>query len=172
MSVLIADGVAYDDLIISVKRSAEMKESDTSGYMLDGSYFSDKIGTYLSYSVKVAVPVSKEAVYAELYEVITDPVGSHAFTLPYNQDTVNITGRVEGVSDAYVRQEGSNKIWRQIEFEIVSNYPTKQYTLNQVIQMGMQVKPDGVTPTEGDVFQYTGGTWVQLNYSDADEVYY
>lgn len=172
MSVLIADGTAYDDLMISVEREANIRESDNSGYMLDGSYFADKIGTYFTYAVKVAVPVLKESLYTTLYEVITDPVNAHSFTLPYNQSMVNITGRVDGVQDAFYRQEGSVKIWRQISFSIISNYPTKQNTLGQVIEIGMQEKPDSITPSEGDAYQYVNGTWIQLSYSDADGVAY
>lgn len=169
---LIIDGASYSGLAISVSRSAQMRQSDISGYMMDKSYFADVLGTYLSYDVKVAVPVSREYLYTELFEKVTDPVGSHSFTLPYNQGIVNITGRVEGISDAYFRAEGSTKIWRSISFTIVSNYPTKTLSLGEVLEIGMQSPPDAANPEEGDIWMFTNGEWVHTDFTDGDEVYW
>lgn len=120
------DGVDYSDLVVNTKRTAEVRSSDLSGLLLDRTYFNDAIGTYLTYEVEISVPYGKEALYASLYEALSDPVSGHEFVLPYNQTTVQLTGRVETISDAYHHKNSKGvHFWRDTVFSIIANEPSK-----------------------------------------------
>lgn len=129
-------GFSVDDITYnvgySVSRQAKIRSSEVSGTLLDKTYFNDVIGTYFEYTVKIVVPVGSESDYADLYEVLTDPVGEHKFVFPYNQTVQEIKARVEVVNDRYVGEEirGSNrvKMWRSITFRAIANEPTKEPT--------------------------------------------
>lgn len=122
------DGVDYN-MLCSVTRTATIRPSEVSGYMLDKHYYNDVLGTYMTYDVSIAVPVGEESNYALLYEQLTDPYAEHTIVLPYNQSTTVLKGRIQQVSDRYVGEESrdgtSVKVWRQTRFSIISNYPIK-----------------------------------------------
>ena len=87
-----------------VERVSEMKPSKISGLMLDKNYFNDVLGTYMSYTVSIAVPPERRDEYTPLYECLTDPSDGHVFTLPYNQGTIQ---------DVVVRQRGRQAVLRR-----------------------------------------------------------
>ena len=154
----------------TVKRTAEMAASDISGLLLDGTYFNDVIGTYMNYDIEIAVPNGMESEYHELYDVITDPVGYHTFTLPYNGTYIEVTGRIEDISDIYVRLPNNQRKWRGISFDILASAPTKTYTLDELIVMGMPPLPDESEAQIGDAYEFTASGWVELD--DAEGNYF
>lgn len=125
MPKLAIDGVTYD-LPCSISRTATVKSSDLSGDLLDGTYYNDVIATYLQYDVSLAVPTGMEPVYADLFEVLTNPVSEHTVTLPYNQTTKTFRCKIETVSDKFYRQEGTTNIWRGITFTCTGTEPIKR----------------------------------------------
>lgn len=157
------DGVRYN-LPCSFTRQANVKSSDISGMLLDKRYFNDVLGTYMQYSMQIAVPVGQEATYSQLYELLTEPVEGHIFEMPYNQRTLSITGRVENVSDARYKNT-----WRGIKFDVIANNPTKEMSLDEVITRGMSELPL-VSPLDKDkvyiVNEY--GEWEMTELGDAD----
>lgn len=167
----VVDGFTWD-IPCDIERTAEVKPSEISGLMLDKTYFNDVIGTYMSYDISLAVPYGWENSYNSLYEILSNPIGWHTFTLPYGNRTVTIVGRIANVRDVYLRLYNGTQHWNGIKFTIISNNPTKEMSLSEVIEYGMPAKPDAQSPTEGDVYIYTNGAWTRLEYTDADEVYY
>lgn len=155
-----------------ISRVSEMKSSEISGLLLDGSYFNDVLGQFLRYDVKIAVPVNALDSYGSLYELLTQPVDGHTFVLPYNKTTVTITGRVESVSDECVRFT-NGYYWKDISFTIAANNPTKALTLSEVITRGRTPMPNIITPSEGDYYYWHDGEWTQSSpYPDADLIEY
>jgi hypothetical protein len=124
MAYFIIDSIRYD-MPCSIEREAEIRASDISGMLLDKGYFNDVIGTYMRYTVSVAVPTGQESDYAQLYEILTDPKASHTCDLPYNQGRKIIVGRIEAVSDKYYHEEDGVHIWRGTKFTITANEPSK-----------------------------------------------
>ena len=166
------DGVIWS-VPCDIVRTAEVKPSQISGLMLDKSWFNDVIGTYMSYAVKIAVPVTLRDLYAQIYELLTAPVDGHAFVLPYNGSTVSITGRVQNVQDTLVRFHGDVNHWKGISFTIIGNHPTKYYSLSEALTRGRAPLPEVSMPHDGDMWTYTDGAWVYGSpYDDADEIYY
>ena len=170
--MIIIDGVAWS-VPCDIVRTAEIKPSQISGLMLDKSWFNDVIGTYMSYTVSLAVPVTLRDLYAQIYELLTDPVDGHTFVLPYNGSTVTITGRVQNVKDALVRFPGDINHWKGVSFTIIANHPTKAYSLSEAITRGRKPLPEVSMPQEGDAWHYTDGAWVYgSGYDDGDAIYY
>ena len=68
----------------TVERAAELKLSDISGLMMDGTIFNDVLGTYMQYRLKLAIPLTDMDAGNAIYEKLTEPVEGHTFIFPYN----------------------------------------------------------------------------------------
>ena len=171
--MIILDGITWD-LETKIRRTADITGSDISGLLLDGSYFNDVLATYMSYEIGIAVPWWMDpARYSELYEALTDPVDGHTLVVPYNQGMITITGRIEVVTDEYVRRPGGKQYWRDTTFTITANHPSKFLSLDQVLARGGTPLPELSTGQEGDTWHYEGANgWVHGNYADADSSYW
>lgn len=155
-----------------IDRVAEMQASDISGLLLNKQYFNDVIGTFLKYTVTIVVPFGKENDYVRLYNVLTDPVDAHSFSLPYDQGSISITGRVTDISDVYRKLADGSVHWRGIKFTVISNSPTKTHTLSQVITRGISPMPDVAGAQVGQTYTYNGHNWVDTSFENADEKAY
>lgn len=166
------DGLTWD-IPCNIEREARISASDISGLMLDRSYFNDVLGTYMSYTIGIAVPMDMREQYTQIYEVLSNPVDGHTFILPYNDGTIEITARVTSISDVYVRLSGGSNYWKGIEFNIIANYPTKAMTLGEMVVAGREPFPSVAEPAEGAIYVYSNGAWVPgIHYDDADDSYY
>ncbi len=167
------------DIPCTIERVAEIKASDISGVMLDGTYFNDVLGTFLSYTVSIAIPKGWENEYTQIWDVLTNPDNFHTFHFPYNYDPkgIDIVGRVETVADAWVRLPNGKQTWRKTTFTVISNTPTKTRSIHYIQSSemntwGVSPYPDTPDPTVGVMYEYTSNGWVMRNYADADEVQY
>ena len=153
-----------------ITREAEIRSTDVSGEMLDGSYYNDVQGTYMSYTVKVVGPLNQRDALASLYNQLVAPVEGHRFVLPYNGSTVILnTGRIESVSDVFVRLPGGGQYWRGLQFTVIANHPTYAATASGVVARGRPVMPEEVDASEGDTWIWHNGAWVRsVEYIDAD----
>ncbi len=170
MTFFSIDGIDWQ-VPCTINRVSEVTDSEISGRLLDKNYFNDVIGVYLKYDISIAVPFGMEDDYTEIYEKLTEPVGHHAFVLPYNDDYVQITGRVERVKDTFVRIPGQQHYWRGTGFTVISNNPTKTMSLSQVLAAGMPVYPSQAHVAVGSLWQYTANGWETYEptvYADYD----
>ena len=159
------DGVQYN-VKCAITREAEIKASDISGMLLDGIMFYDILGTYMSYDISLVMPLHNRERYATLIEQLTEPVGGHAFVLPYNGATIQITGKVESPRDVWVKLESGYTYWQGLRFTVTSIAPTKSESLGEVIARGFPVVPDVSSPEEGDAYIWNGSGWVALDDAD------
>lgn len=158
---------------IDVTREADIRPSEVSGEMLDGSYYNDVLGTYYNYTVKVVGPLNRRDALATLYEALTEPVEGHVFILPDNNGTRQIAGRVENVSDVYVRLANGGQYWRGLQFSIISNHSSKALTGAQIVSRGRAAMPEVAVHAEGDTWVWTNGAWAQtVHYDDADVMHF
>lgn len=165
--MFIIDSILWD-VPCDIERGADIKASEISGMMLDGSYFNDVLGTYMSYSVKMVVPLDRRDDFAALYEVLTAPVDGHVCSFPYNGDTITVTGRIQNVKDVWVRLAGGGSYWKGISFMVIANHPSKTMSLSEVITRGRAPLPDVAQPAEGDTYTYTNGEWVRVQAQPGD----
>lgn len=166
------DGVEYR-VKCTTTRSAEIKESSISGLMLDGSYFRDIHGTYYSYEIRLEMPLKNKGRYASLIEQLTEPVDGHLFVLPYNNDTIQLTGKVVDPEDVWKQLESGYTYWDGLQFSIAPNGPSKQVTLDGAIQRGRTPLPDALDPNIGDTYTFTENGWeLASSFPDADNTYY
>lgn len=170
--VFTVDGIEWD-IDAEVRRNADITASDISGLMMDGSYFNDVLGVYLSYDIVIKTPDWDQGKYAALYEQLSNPVDGHTFILPYNLTTVEIAARVESVSDEFVCLRSGRRFWKDTRVTIIANYPTKALSLGEMVVAGRAPLPSIADPSEGDSYTYTSGGWVPaVSYDDADDIYY
>lgn len=141
------DGTVWN-VPCQIEREAQMQASEISGMLLDRTYFNDVLGTYMSYNVTLAVPFNKISLYYAIYEKLTDPVEAHIFVLPYNASTITLSGRVESVSDSWVRMPGDENYWKAISFTMTAINPSRSYTQAQAVSRGRPIVPtvDGGRP--------------------------
>lgn len=163
------DGMLWD-LPCDIQRTAEMQSSEISGLLLNKEYFNDVIGTYLSYTITIVVPFGSENLYTKLYEVLTDPVDAHSFLLPYNRGNIAITGRVDNISDVYRRMPDNSVHWVGIQFNVISNTPTKTHTLGEAIQRGLSPMPDIGGAQVGILYTFDGSSWNEVDIPNYDIV--
>ena len=173
---IIIDDAQYN-MVCGIERVANVTASEISGMLLDKTYFNDIIGTFMRYTITIAIPINEEANYASLYEILTDPVADHKIILPYNQTTIEILGRIESVSDSYVRQERRDgsiiKIWRKTKFDIIANHPSKEMSLDEVLARGISPLPEVDKLDAGKIYMVNDeGEWVITSIVRADENYY
>ena len=167
------DGIEWE-IPCQIQRTAEMTASDISGVLLDKTYFNDVLGTYMKYDIAIAVPFGMEDEYTDLYETVTSPVDAHEFILPYGQTTIQITGRVSSVSDQYVYMDETRNYWKGFAFSVISNHPTKQNDLGDVVTVGMSPMPTQINIPDGSIYEWDAedGEWLPTEYTDADEEYF
>lgn len=156
-----------------IARTAEIRSSEVSGLMLDGTYYNDVLGTFMQYTVKLAVPFNHRDTYAAFYEMITAPVEGHTFVFPYNNTSITITGRVENISDVYVRLPNGGVAWKGIQFTVTSNVASKENTLEGLVSRGADIFPAPAAHNEGDSWTWHNDRWVlSASYDDADATRY
>lgn len=165
------DGVEWE-YPCTIQRVSEVSASEISGLMLNKAYFNDVIGTYLKYTVTIAVPKGHESDYTTIYELLSAPLNYHTFVLPYNESTVTINGRMQTVSDQWVRLPNNKQTWRKTTFEIIANTPTKVANGQYIQNHGLTPYPNDPKAKVGDFYEYTAGGWIQRDYSDGDVKYY
>ena len=118
------DGVSWT-IPCDITRTAEIKPSEISGLLLNKTYFNDVLGIYMNYEISLVANPASMADYYAIYEIITQPVGEHTFVFPYNGSTITVVGRVEEISDVYVRLPNGATYWKGISFEVTANEPSK-----------------------------------------------
>ena len=155
------DGVAWS-IPCDITRISEVRMSAISGTLLNGQIFNDPEGTYLQYEVSLCPNPRNMGEYYALYDILTEPVEGHTFTLPYNEGTVEITGCCKPIRDNYVRRADGTPYWSGVTFSIQSNGPTKEVNLQRAIKRGLTPLPDVQTPQIGDTYTYTQNGWSRV----------
>lgn len=155
------DGTSWN-IPCTIEREAEITASEVSGMLLNKQYFNDVIGTFMKYTVAIAVPVGMESDYTYLYEKLSAPY-DHTFVFPYNDQYITITGRIQTISDRYYRGVDGASGWRGTKFTVISNAPSKTMGLAEVIERGLAPMPMVQHVDDGEVYVYDGGwTWAEL----------
>ena len=123
--MIAVDGAQFD-FPCSIRRTARILSSDVSGMLMNNIEFNDVLATYYDYSVKIVVPVQDMSRYYTFFEAVSAPVSSHVFTFPYNGETIDVTAKVESISDVYYREVDGVRVWRDIQIEIHAIEPSKE----------------------------------------------
>lgn len=152
------DGIAWS-VPCDITRKPDIKASDISGLMMNGVQFWDIIGTYMNYEITLVPNPHSMGDYYGLYEVLTEPVASHTFALPYNEGSVELEARVENLRDVYVRLPNGGRYWKGVRFNVTAVTPTKQPTLAAAIARGLPALPPVYTADIGDTYTMTADGW-------------
>lgn len=167
--IFTVDGVTFD-VRLDVVRTARVRSSDISGWMMDATWFNDVFGSYYDYEITLKYPMKDQERYTSLYELLTRPVAGHDFVFPYNGTTLQVNARLEEIPDEYIEKDNRQRYWKALAFEAKANAPTKEVVLGEVIAHNMPVTPEGMPASEGDVYEYESGAWVPLELVNGDEI--
>lgn len=119
------DGTIYN-FPCDISRKVRITSSDVSGMLMDRTEYNDALATYIDYTLKVAIPIDKMNEYTTFFEQLASPVDSHTFRLPYNQDTIDIVGKIDSLSDVYFRKVNDIQVWRSVTINIKALEPSKR----------------------------------------------
>jgi hypothetical protein len=155
-----------------IERVTEITASEISGMLLNKNYFNDVLGAFLSYTITIVVPIGGESEYTRLYNILTDPVDAHVFSLPYNEGSITINGRVENISDVYKRMPNGAVHWKGIKINVIANAPHKTHTLGEAINRGITPFPNVAEPEKDVVYQFDGTEWIPADFQNADNISY
>ena len=161
MAVFTIDNVEYN-VMCSIEREAEIKASDISGMLMDGTIFWDILGTYMTYDVKLTMPLRNKARYAMLIDQLTEPVDGHTFVLPYDDGEIELTGKVDAPADVWEELPSGYTFWKGLKFTITANHPSREMSLEDVINRGLPTIPDVSEPEIGDTYTYTADGWEKV----------
>jgi hypothetical protein len=156
----------------TIERVAEVTASDISGMMLNKTYFNDVMGTWMKYTVAIAIPKDAMDEYGAIYDQLTAPVNYHTFVLPYNDEFISLTAKVDTVSDAWVRLPHDRHYWRKTKFDIIATAPSREATQSGTYDHGIAPFPTAPTPTVGAIYEWTADGWERKEYTRGDDIYY
>ena len=166
------DGVEFN-VKCSIEREIEVKESSISGMLLNGQVFRDILGTYYSYEVRLEMPLKNKGRYHTLIELLSEPVDGHVFVLPYNNEEIQLTGKVDKPKDVWVKLPSGYTYWDGLKFTVQPNGPSKSLSLSEAITRGLTPLPDAQTPNIGDTYTFTADGWeATAAFEDADNIAY
>lgn len=93
------DGVGYNVGVVSIHRTANIKDGPSADTALSGKRWRDVQGTFYDYTMEVSADGMSREDYDAMYEVLSAPVDSHVLVAPYGQTTISFTACIEVVED-------------------------------------------------------------------------
>lgn len=119
------DGLTWT-MPCDITRKAIVTPSDISGMLMDKTWFNDVLATYMQYEVSIVPNPRDMATYYALFDILSEPVSGHDFALPYDDGEIQFNGRVDEISDIYVRMPGGAVYWKGAKFTVTSNEPNRE----------------------------------------------
>ena len=92
-------GVGYNVGVVSIHRTANIKDGPNADKALSGKRWRDVQGTFYDYTMTISSDGMSREDYDTMYEVLSAPVDSHALVAPYGQTTISFTAYIEVVED-------------------------------------------------------------------------
>ncbi len=114
--------VVYDTLV----RAFELMEGVNAGDMLSGRHERDLVGTGYSYSMQIEPDPEYQADYDALFDLLSDPVNTHAITVPYGQGTLTYAAEITGGQDTFDGMLGGRQQWKGLTVEFRYIAPQKE----------------------------------------------
>lgn len=97
--IFTVDGVGYNVGVISIKRTASIRDGPNADNALSGRRWRDVQGTFYDYALELSADGMSRTDYDTMYEALTAPVDSHTVVVPYGQTTLSYTAYIEVVED-------------------------------------------------------------------------
>lgn len=97
--IFTVDGVGYNVGVVSIHRTANIKDGPNADTALSGKRWRDVQGTFYDYTMEVSADGMSREDYDAMYEVLSAPVDSHVLVAPYGQTTISFTACIEVVED-------------------------------------------------------------------------
>lgn len=123
MALITIDGIDYNVMETSIKRSFKVLDDENTGRTLNGEMFRSIIGTYYNYEWQIVPKTQVD--YDALYEVLSAPEVQHEITVPYGQTTKTFNAYVTSGDDILERQENGVNYWSGLTIQFVAMIPAR-----------------------------------------------
>ncbi len=120
------DGRAYNVSVTSLQRSFEVADSDSSGRTADWRMHRDVVGTFYNYSISIDTFRLNTNTYHELYDLLSAPMVSHRFEMPYGRDVLRFEGYVTKGTDNLKFERNGVQYWGGLSFNVISMEPQRR----------------------------------------------
>lgn len=118
---IIVNGKHYEHITTNLTRKAKIEESENSGENLDGSLFSDVIGTRFTYVLTIDSAFKDQKALTQLWnDLIIPRQNGIPITMPYNNTEISFSAKVEEVEQGYVTTYNGKRIWDKIQVSFKS----------------------------------------------------
>lgn len=124
------DNRAYPTVrVISLRRKFSIVDGPLAGRNLNGVMIRDVIGTYINYTLDLWCNNMSQDEYAELYEILINPVDSHVIQVPYAQTTLIFDAYItSGEDELKHMSETKGNFWQGISCNFIAMKPYKRPT--------------------------------------------
>ena len=117
------DTIEYDIPIMDIDRSADMlyKFAERTA---DGKLHSELIGVYFNYKLKFGA-ILDSAVYAALWDKITEPVETHIVVVPAAVGTLTYTAYFSNIKDKMRKDAAAANYWKNLTINFIATEPER-----------------------------------------------
>lgn len=117
------DGTTYAIGVLSIQRKAEVldKYAERSE---DGVLHREILGVYFNYTLELGT-ITDTAVYAALWDKLTEPEEFHTVTVPDESGDYTFTAYLVGVSDEVRKISGVKNYWKGLKVNFIAQSPAR-----------------------------------------------
>lgn len=135
MVILSVGGYVPDVNIMSVERTASILDGENAGRLKTGDMSRDIIGTYYNYGIEVEPKLEKLSDYDTLYQMVTAPVASYEFEVPFAQGILSYEAYVSEVTDELRYMDPRQNLWNGMGFTAIAikpqRYPSDSWSIDR-----------------------------------------
>lgn len=122
--MIVIDGVPYNVPVLSVKRRADFLDKSDAQRTLDGKLHRELIGVYMNYQLQFG-RTTDTALYALLWEKLTEPVEFHEVTVPDEGGDYTFVAYFANVTDELRKQRDATNFWQSLTVNFIAKSPAR-----------------------------------------------
>jgi len=121
--MIIIDSASFDIPVISITRRADFLDKFAERTE-DGVLHRELIGVYFNYQLKFG-SITDTTLYASLWEKLTEPVESHAVTVPDESGDYTFEAYFSNVGDEIKKAKATANYWRNLTVNFIAMAPER-----------------------------------------------
>lgn len=119
------DNIDYNIDVISLKRNFEVADEDSSGRLQNWKMYRDVAGTFINYTLQLAMKDYDYESYNSFYQAISSPVASHVIEIAYGNGVLIFDAYITKGSDELIHK-GKINIWDNLQINFIAMEPQRK----------------------------------------------
>lgn len=119
------DNIDYNIDVISLKRNFEVADEDSSGRLQNWKMYRDVVGTFINYTLQLAMKDYDYESYNSFYQAISSPVASHVIEIAYGNGVLIFDAYITKGSDELIHK-GKINIWDNLQINFIAMEPQRK----------------------------------------------